>query len=67
MPKLHSPYIRIEISEVVKTPGDKSRRESLYNLHTEEFQARADALQWMNTQNNIRSFGEDIADAMDVT
>ncbi len=69
MQKLHSPYIRIQISEVVEHPGDKSHRETLYNLHTVEFQTREQAQQWMNERSKIglKHIGEDVADAANIT
>ena len=66
MPTLRSPYIRIKISEIVETLGS-ANRESSFVLETKEFQTRADALEWMNSQRSIRSFGEDVADAIEVT
>jgi len=66
MQKLSSPHIRIKISEVVNTPGS-ANRETSFVLENKDFQTRADALQWMNAQNDLRSFGEDIADAVAVT
>lgn len=69
MQKLHSPYIRIEISEVVERPGDVNHRESRYYLHTVEFQTREEAQQWMNERSKIglRHIGEDVADAINLT
>ena len=66
MPKLHSPYIRIEITEVVETPGDSNRRESLYNLGYYEFQTREEALKWMKAQDSVGSFSQHIADAVNI-
>ena len=69
MQKLHSPYIRIEISEVVEHPGDASHRETRYNLHTVEFQTREQAQRWMNERSKIglKHIGEDLADAVNIT
>ena len=57
MQKLHSPYIRIEITEVVETPGDSNRRESLYNLGYYEFQNGVNAgngsNEWSHNFHNV--------------
>ena len=63
MQKLHSPYIRIEISEVVERPGDPGHRETLYFLAHEEFQTKEEAFKWLKSQNSVGSFDEYLADA----
>lgn len=66
MPKLHNPFIRIQITEVTEgAPGD-SLRDASYKLVKKDFQTRKDALQWMNSQGSIRNFSEDLADAVDI-
>ena len=69
MQKLHSPYIKIEISEVVEHHCDESNRETRYNLNTVEFQTRELDQQWMNERSKIGlgHIGEDVADAINLT
>ena len=66
MQKLHNPFIRIQITEVTEGAPEDSLRESSYKLVKKDFQTRKDALEWMRNQDSIRSFSEDIADAVNI-